>query len=66
MTTAQPVHDGDIAGAYQASYDATQAHFAACLRAGRLPETHAGDNLKTLRLTFAAYESAAENRVVHL
>ena len=66
MTTSQPVHDGDIAGAYQASYDATQAHFAACLRSGHLPETHAGDNLKTLRLTFAAYESAAENRVVHL
>ncbi len=66
MTTVRAVHDGDIAAAYQASYDAAQAHFAECLRAGRLPETHAGDNLKTLRATFAAYESAVENRVILL
>jgi predicted dehydrogenase len=66
MTTVSAVHDGDIAAAYQASYDAAQAHFAECLRAGRLPETHAGDNLKTLQAMFAAYESAAENRVVEL
>jgi predicted dehydrogenase len=66
MTTVRPVHDGDIAAAYQASYDAAQAHFAECLRAGRLPETHAGDNLKTLRAMFGAYQSAAENRVVEL
>jgi D-apiose dehydrogenase len=64
MTTASAVHDGDVAGAYQASYDAAQAHFIECLRAGTLPETHAGDNLCTLGLTFAAYQSAAENRVV--
>jgi predicted dehydrogenase len=66
MTTSTAVHDGDIAGAYQASYDATHRHFAECLRAGRLPETHARDNLQTLRLTFAAYDSAAENRVIYL
>ncbi len=66
MTTVRAVHDGDIAAAYQASYDHAQAHFAECLQAGRLPETHAGDNLKTLRATFAAYQSAAENRVIEL
>lgn len=66
MTTAVHAHDGDIASAYQASYDAAHGHFAACLRSGRLPETHAGDNLKTLRAVFAAYQSAAENRVVSI
>jgi D-apiose dehydrogenase len=66
LATMSAVHDGDIAAAYQASYDAAQAHFAACLRAGRLPETHAGDNLKTLRAMFAAYRSADENRVIEL
>lgn len=64
--SASAAHTGDLAAAYQASYDATHAHFAECLRAGRLPETHAGDNLKTLRLTFAAYEAAARNQVVHV
>jgi len=66
MTTATAVHDGDIAAAYQASYDAAQAHYIECLRAGRLPETHAADNLRTLRLTFAAYQSAADNTVIRL
>src|SRR5262245_3664076 len=65
-TTVLPAHDGDVAAAYQASYDAAHAHFAECLRTGRLPETHAGDNVKTLRAVFAAYESAAENRVVSI
>jgi D-apiose dehydrogenase len=66
MTTALPAHNGDIAAAYQASYDAAHGHFADCLRSGRLPETHAGDNLKTLRAVFAAYQSAEENRVIPL
>jgi predicted dehydrogenase len=66
MTTVMPAHDGDIAAAYQASYDAAHAHFAECLRSGRLPETNAVDNLKTLRAVFAAYESAAENRIVSI
>jgi predicted dehydrogenase len=66
VTQVWPAHDGDIAAAYQASYDAAHKHFIDCLRAGRLPETHAGDNLKTLRAVFAAYQSAAENRVVVL
>jgi predicted dehydrogenase len=63
-TTVLPAHGGDVAAAYQASYDAAHAHFAECLLAGQLPETHAEDNLKTLRAVLAAYESAAENRVV--
>jgi D-apiose dehydrogenase len=63
-TTVMPAHDGDVAAAYQASYAAAHAHFAECLRTGRLPETHAEDNLKTLRAVLAAYESTAENRVI--
>lgn len=66
ITQAWPAHDGDIAAAYQASYDAAHRHFIDCLRAGRLPETHAADNLKTLRAVFAAYQSAAENRRITL
>ncbi len=34
------------------------------LRTGGLPETHAADNLRTLDLVFAAYESSRERRVV--
>src|SRR5205085_2616367 len=49
VTQTTPAHNGDIAAAYQASYDAAHAHFAECLRAGRLPETHAEDNTATLR-----------------
>jgi predicted dehydrogenase len=66
LTQVWPAHDGDIAAAYQASYDAAQRHFIESLRAGRLPETHAGDNLRTLQAMFGAYQSAAENRVVVL
>jgi len=65
-TTALPAHDGDLAAAYQASYDAAQRHFIDCLRAGLEPETIATDNLKTLRSLFAAYESAEQNAVVFL
>ena len=66
VTQVWPAHNGDIAAAYQASYDAAHNHFIDCLRAGCLPETHAGDNLKTLRTAFAAYQSATENGVVTL
>jgi predicted dehydrogenase len=65
-TTVMPAHDGDIAAAYQASYDDAHSHFVECLRNDRLPETNAEDNLKTLRAVFAAYESAAENRIVSI
>ena len=37
-----------------------QRHFAACLRAGREPETSGADNLATLALVYAAYDSAAD------
>jgi predicted dehydrogenase len=65
-TSVLPAHDGDLAAAYQASYDAAQGHFIDCLRAGVEPETVASDNLKTLRAMFAAYESAERNAVVFL
>jgi D-apiose dehydrogenase len=50
--------------AYKNSYWATQVHFLECLREGRMPETHAGENIYTLAVTLAAYESAQTNRVV--
>lgn len=52
--------------AYQSSFTAAQRHFITCLREGRIPETAAWDNLKTLKGTFAAYESAARNQTVFL
>jgi predicted dehydrogenase len=36
------------------------------LQNGTLAETHAEDNLKTMKLVFAAYESAADGRVVRV
>jgi predicted dehydrogenase len=66
LTQVWPAHDGDIARAYQASFDAAQGHFIQSLRTGQLPETHAADNLLTLQAMFGAYQSAAENRVVTL
>ncbi len=36
------------------------------LRHGRNADTHAADNLETLKLVFAAYESARENRAIHI
>jgi predicted dehydrogenase len=41
-----------------------QAELVAALREGRPAETSAEDNLKTMRLVFAAYESARDRRVV--
>ena len=37
-----------------------QRHFVECLRPGREPETSGADNLKTLALVYAAYDSAAD------
>lgn len=51
---------------YIGSYVAAQRHFTECLRAGKLPETEARDNLKTLIVTLASYESAAQNKVISL
>jgi predicted dehydrogenase len=36
------------------------------LQTGTLPETHAEDNLKTVELVFASYESAEKDKVIHL
>jgi predicted dehydrogenase len=36
------------------------------LRTGQLPETHGADNLRTMRLVFAAYESARSGSVVRI
>ena len=62
----RPAFDGSPDEAYQASYNATQAHFAECLRNGLEAETVARDNIETLRATLAAYESAAANKVIYL
>ena len=53
------------------AYDVVQSSIVPCnqdllagLRGEKTPETTGEDNLKTLRLVFAAYESAASDRVV--
>ncbi|WP_425373807.1 Gfo/Idh/MocA family protein [Phyllobacterium salinisoli] len=38
-----------------------ERHWTACLKGGQQPETSGADNLKTMALVFAAYESAAAN-----
>lgn len=48
----------DPDAAYQASFDAAIAHFAACLRTGDVFETSGADNLATLQLVDAAYAAA--------
>lgn len=65
-TQTRPAFTGTPDEAYLASFTAAQTHFAECLRKGIEPETVAKDNFQTLRATFAAYESAAANIVVHL
>ena len=45
---------------------ACHADLLRALQTGGLPETHAADNLRTLELVFAAYDSARERRVVEL
>ena len=44
----------------QASVLSIERHFAECLAAGRAPETSGADNLRTLALVYAAYDSAAD------
>ncbi len=65
-TYQQPAFSCTPEEANQASYTAAHRHFVECLRKGTLPETVARDNLKTLATTFAAYESARQNKVVVL
>lgn len=50
----------------QESVRAIQRHFVEALRAGRPPETSGRDNLATLALVEAAYESAATGRTIEM
>jgi predicted dehydrogenase len=52
----------DVAEAYQASFDATIAHFVESLAQGTPFETDAADNLETLRLVEHAYWAAGLQR----
>ncbi len=54
----------ETADAYQRSWTAALAHFAACLASGAPFETSGADNLRTLRLVFAAYTSADTGQAV--
>jgi hypothetical protein len=42
------------------------ANLLHALQTGTLPETHAEDNLKTVELVFASYDSAEKDKVIHL
>ncbi|WP_417270159.1 Gfo/Idh/MocA family protein [Celeribacter sp.] len=48
----------------QESVFAIQQHFVDCLKAGKQPETSGADNLKTLSLVEAAYQSAEQGRMI--
>jgi D-apiose dehydrogenase len=50
----------------QESVALIEQHWVDCLREGREPQTSGRDNLKTLALVEAAYQSAAEARTVSL
>jgi predicted dehydrogenase len=50
----------------QDSVIAAQQHWVNCLSAGQEPATSGRDNLKTLKLVFAAYESIETGRAVDL
>jgi D-apiose dehydrogenase len=54
----------DTTDAYRRSWQAALAHFAGCLVTGEPFETSGTDNLQTLRLVFAAYDSAANHQVI--
>src|SRR5688500_18218300 len=54
----------DTTDAYRRSWQAALAHFAECLVSGEPFETSGAENLNTLRLVFAAYNSAATHQVI--
>jgi hypothetical protein len=54
----------DTTDAYRRSWQAALAHFAECLVSGEPFETSGTDNLNTLRLVFAAYDSAATHQAI--
>ncbi|MBW7884744.1 MAG: Gfo/Idh/MocA family oxidoreductase [Caldilineaceae bacterium] len=60
-TWADPAYDVN-----HASMVPLHENFLRALRTGEPPENTGADNLKTMRLVYAAYESAAENRVIQI
>jgi predicted dehydrogenase len=48
------------------AFDAEVLHFASCIETGLEPHTSGRDNLQTMRLVFAVYESARTGRTVEL
>jgi predicted dehydrogenase len=54
----------DTTDAYRSSWQAALAHFAASLASGEPFETSGADNLHTLRLVFAAYDSTATHQAI--
>lgn len=62
----RPAMQASAALEYQQSYLNVQRDFIEALRAGRFPQTHAADNLRTLAAVFAAYESARCNQTIDL
>jgi predicted dehydrogenase len=60
----QEVISVDTANAYRRSWQAALAHFGESLASGEPFETSGADNLHTLRLVFAAYDSAATHQAI--
>lgn len=50
----------------QESVVATQAHFIDCLRSGAEPRPSGADNLRTLALALASYDSAEQDRALRI
>ncbi|MBN1147098.1 MAG: Gfo/Idh/MocA family oxidoreductase [Anaerolineales bacterium] len=65
-TLERPAWEGAPFDAYLGSYIGAQGHFIDCLRAGAVPETVAQDNIETLAVTLAAYESVRLGQVVRV
>ncbi len=61
-----PEQHGTPAEVYQQSYFNTQSHFVECMKSNRPAENEAVDNLKTLAIVMAAYESAEKRTVITL
>jgi D-apiose dehydrogenase len=55
-----------LATAFQSAFDGCLGHFAAAIRHNQPFESPAEDNVRTLAVTLAAYESLAEGRVAFL
>jgi predicted dehydrogenase len=71
LTTAdqvveQPTWSGVPSEAYLNGFTMAQGHFIDCLHSGARPETAAQDNINTLAITLAAYESAQLDQVVQI